>query len=68
MAPSRRPPSPLGEMAALLTSALRRESCGSRRCAHLADGTARVLGIGEVDLDVILGPHLPGTVLGEAVA
>ena len=68
MAPSRRPPSPLGDMAALLTSALRRAVLGSEACAHLADGTARVLGIGEVDLDVILGPHLPRTVLGEAVA
>ncbi len=35
---------------------------------HLADGAQRVGRVGEIDLDVILRPHLPGAVLGEGVA
>ena len=35
---------------------------------HLADGFQRVLGIGQVDLNVVLRARLPGAVLREGVA
>src|SRR5690606_10418196 len=31
--------------------------------AHFGDGTKRITWIGKIDLDVVLGPHLPWTVL-----
>jgi hypothetical protein len=35
---------------------------------HFGDGAQGVASIGQIDLDVILRPHLPGAVLGEGVA
>src|SRR5215469_1651484 len=35
--------------------------------AHLGDGAQRVLGIGEIDLDVIFGSGGPGTVFRKGV-
>ena len=62
---SRAPASPFGEMPALLTSALQASTLRLQALLHLGDGAQGVAGIGEVDLDVILRPHLPGAVLGE---
>ena len=41
---------------------------GLEAFAHFADRAFGIGGIGEVDLDVILRPHLPGAVLREGVA
>ena len=64
--PSRLPPSALGEIAALLTSAC--SSPFSSRCLISAIAASRVRRVGEIDLDVILRPHLPRAVLREGVA
>ena len=63
--PSRLPPAALGEIAALLTSA-----CSSplSRCLISAIAASVFSGLGQIDLDVVLGPRLPRTILRETDA
>ena len=63
---SRLPPSALGEIAALLTSAC--NSPFSSRCLISEIAAVRVAGLGEIDLDVIFRSHLPRAVFRERVA
>jgi len=68
MLPSLAPPSPFGEIAALLTSAFSLPPCALQPFLHHGDGSHRVVWIAEVDLDVVLRPSLPRAILGKAVA
>ena len=66
MAPRRAPPGPFGEMPALLTRAWSRPPSAAG-ALHFGDGADRVLGVGEIDLEVVLRAHLPGAVLREGM-
>jgi hypothetical protein len=63
---NRLPPSALGEIAALLTSAM--QFAVIEPLLDLGDGCERAAGIGQVDLDVILRPHFPRAVLRKRMA
>ena len=66
MVPSRDAVRALGRDASIVDERIEAGALRLQPLAHLADGAQGVGGIGEVDLDVILGPHLPGAVLREA--
>ncbi len=63
---SRVPPSALGEIAALLTSACSSPSVS--RCLISSIARVGVVGIGEIDLDVILRPRFPRAIFRKRMA
>ena len=58
----------LGRDARIVDERVQHAALDGEALLHVGDGAAGVVGIGEIDLEVILRPHLPRAILGKGVA